>query len=80
MRGGRRDSSDLAVELAEPTASFIAVLGSSRRRRIGRRLLLVGRHLAPLVLHVQQQRNERVFQFLFVFQLVAKGQFGYQRL
>lgn len=31
---------------------FIAVL-ASRRRCIGRRFLLVGSHLAPLVLHVQ---------------------------
>lgn len=45
---------NLAVGLTgEPAAHFIAVL-ARRCRCIGGRLLLVGRHLAALVLHVQQ--------------------------
>lgn len=54
-------ANNLAVGLAaEPTAYFIAVL-AGRCRCICRRLFLVSCHLATLILHIQQQRDESVF-------------------
>jgi len=62
------------------SGALVGVLeGGCRRRRRRRRLLVVGGHLPPLVLHVEQQRNESVLQLLLELELVAERQLGDQR-
>lgn len=67
----------LAIAVARE--GFIAVLAGGRGG-VAVGLLLIGGHLAPLVLHVEQERDERVLELLLVLELVAQRQLGDERL